>query len=341
MTRGRQVTRDRGERRPPARDWGEEMDRNQEARIAAGETARREREALRARSRAAGLARRQRWREGGQPRPTLPRTGRDGHRRNVDPRRERVSFATRQARTLEDLGIYRCAAVADIAAERFGGHPYAARRGIDQLKRRGLVAEFAARGPKGRAFKVVHLTEAGRREAVDGRSRHLDPDQRYWGGRAKAREASHEAAVYRAGREECGKLEGDGATVRRIRCDSELKSAVAKAAEKARARSGREAAERVKQAAAAALGVPVVDGKVTYPDLQIEYVDAEGRGGLVNVEVATGHYRAKEISAKLAAGFRMHAADGRAQRKLNLARLEGRGGGGGGGGRGEGGLLEL
>ena len=118
--------------------------------------------------------------------------------------------------------------MADIAAERFGGHPYAARRGIDELKRRGLVDEFSARGPKGRPFKVLHLTQAG---------------QRYWGGRVKAREASHEAAVYRAGREECRKLEGEGATVRRIRCDSELKSAVAKAAEKARARSGREAAE--------------------------------------------------------------------------------------------------
>ena len=273
--------------------------------------------------------------EAGRPCPE-----RRGHRRDVDPRRERVSFATRQARTLEDLGIYRCAAVADIATERFGGHPYAARRGIDQLKRRGLVEEFSARGPKGGAFKVVHLTPAGRQEARTGRRDTLDPDQRYWGGRAKAREASHEAGVYRAGREECRRLEGDGAMVKRIRCDSELKSAVAKAAEKARTRSGREAADQVKRAAAAALGVPVVDGKVTYPDLQIEYVDAEGHGGRVNVEVATGHYRAKEISAKLAAGFRMHAADGRAKRKIDLARLEGHGGGGGGG-RGEGRLLEL
>ena len=142
-----------------------------------------------------------------------PETGRArperrGHRRDVDSRRERVSFATRQARTLEDLGIYRCAAVADIAAERFGDHPYAARRGIDQLKRRGLVEEFSARGPKGGAFKVVHLTHAGRQEATTGRRDALDPDQRYWGGRAKAREASHEAGVYRAGRKECRRLEG-------------------------------------------------------------------------------------------------------------------------------------
>ena len=269
------------------------------------------------------------------------RGGRAGHRRDHDPRRGRIPFRTRQARALEDLGIYRCAAVSDLVRERFGGHPYAARRAIDELKRQGLVAEFEARGPKGKPFKVVHLTQAGRRKAEAAGVLGLDPGQRYWGGRVKAREASHEAAVYRAGREECGKLGEEGATVRRIRCDSELKSLVARAAERARARSGREAAERVKRDAARALGVPVVDGKVIYPDLQIEYVDADGRSGRVNVEVATGHYRGKEISLKVAAGFRMHAADGRARRKLGLANLEGGGRGGGSGRGGSEGLLEL
>ena len=79
--------------------------------------------------------------------------GRTGHRREHDPRRERVSFATRPGADLQDLGIYRCAAVADIATERFGGHPYAARRGIDELKRRGLVEEFSAAGPEGPALQ--------------------------------------------------------------------------------------------------------------------------------------------------------------------------------------------
>lgn len=122
--------------------------------------------------------------------------------------------------------------------------------------------------------------------------------------------------------------------------------------EKARARYGAEAADRAKRDAARALELPVEGGKVIYPDLQIEYVDAEGGLGRVNVEVATGNYRAGDIAAKAAAGFRMHAADAAARSKiaaalggggrrgLNLGDLEGRGGGGGGG-RGEEGLLEL
>ena len=280
------------------------------------------------------------------------RPERRGHRREHDPRRERQGFAQRRALAMDDLGIYRCAAFADIAAERFGGHPYAARRGIDQLKRQGLVAEFDGRGPKGKPFKVLHLTAAGKRAAGQARAGGLADGQRYWGGRAKAREASHEAAVYRAGREECRRLASEGCSVRRIRCDSELKSAVARVAERARARSGSEAAERAKREAAQALDLPVEGGKVLYPDLQIEYADGEGALGRVNIEVATGNYRAGDIAAKAAAGFRMHGADAGARSKivaalggggrkgLNLGDLEGRGGGGGGGWSDEG-LLEL
>lgn len=245
----------------------------------------------------------------------------------------------RQRRVLQDLGMYRVAALKDIVDEHFGGHPFAARRAVDDLKRRGLVGEFEARGPRGRPFRVLHLTPKGRRTAERQRGGGLDPGQRYWSGRVKAREAGHEAGVYRAGRKVWRDIEARGGTVWRVRCDSELKAAVARLAEKARALHGREAAERVKREVAEMLGLPVVDGKVLYPDLQVEYRDAGGRAGRVNVEVATGNYRGKEIARKQAAGFQMHAADGLARRKLGLGGMES--GGRGGGRDRDGGLLEL
>ena len=247
-----------------------------------------------------------------RPRGTL----RDGHRREHDRNQPRVNIQTRKRQALEDLGIYRCVALKDLAAERFGGHPYAARRAIDQLKRQGLVAEFAARGPRGKPFRVLHLTEAGRRAAATSGELGLDPRQRYWSGRAKAREAVHDTAVYRAGRQELAELRARGSRATRIRCDSELKSAVARATEKARSRDGSAAAERAKADVARRLGLPLVEGKVVHPDLQIEYVDGDGRTGRVNVEVTTAHYGRGELRAKAAAGFRMHAADGRAKRNL-------------------------
>ena len=45
-----------------------------------------------------------------------------------------------------------------------------------------------------------------------------------------------------------------------------------------------------------------------HPDAQIEYEDAEGRTGRVNVEVASGNYSPETIKAKAAAGFAMHAS---------------------------------
>ena len=58
------------------------------------------------------------------------------------------------------------------------------------------------------------------------------------------------------------------------------------------------------------------------PDVQLEY-EIEGRGGRVNVEVATGHYSAKSIAGKAAAGFAVHGSTSRASRRI--ARALGRG----------------
>ena len=70
------------------------------------------------------------------------------------------------------------------------------------------------------------------------------------------------------------------------------------------------------------LGLPVDDeGRVLHPDAQIEYEDAEGRTGRVNIEVASGNYSQETIKAKAAAGFAMHASGPAAAgmlRKLGL-----------------------
>ena len=63
-----------------------------------------------------------------------------------------------------------------------------------------------------------------------------------------------------------------------------------------------------------------------YPDAQIEYEDAEGRTGRVNIEVASGDYREPALRAKAAAGFAMHASGPAAAgmlRKLGLGSGDG------------------
>ena len=262
---------------------------------------------------------------------------RDGHRREYDPRRtKRQTFQNRTDRAVADVGIYRNIAYRDLADAHFEGHPYTARRGVDQMVSSGHVREHSAEGPQGGTYKVLTLTPQGveRAERV-ARTQGLDSQQKAWSGLVKPAELRHDVAVFRAARIEQMKLLEQGAVIKRVRIEAELKREIARATETARAREGKEAADAARFQAAEALGLPVKDGRVEYPDAQLEYSDSEGRSGRVNVEVVTEHYSAKSIAAKVAAGFAMHG--GRVARSLG----QDQGGGGGGGGGRDKGSIEL
>ena len=252
------------------------------------------------------------------PRPAAPQSRaiyrmRDGHRREYDASRDRgsTSFRERCRGALADIGIYGAVSVRDLAEAHFGGHPYTTRRAVNAWTREGLAKESTAKGPKGRPFKVLTLTRKGAAAIRDLDAGHgLDPGQHI---RSAARllqhaQLAHDTAIYRACGRERQRLLERGAAIRRVRLDGELKSAVARRSESARARDGRRAADAERHRVAGELGLPIDEqGRVLYPDAQIEYTDADGRSGRVNVEVASGHYRQGSVRAKAAAGFRMHA----------------------------------
>ena len=255
---------------------------------------------------------------GSDPRPAAPQSRasyrmRDGHRREHAASRDRgsTSFRERCRGALADIGIYGAVSYRDLAEAHFGGHPYTTRRAVNAWTREGLAKESTAKGPKGRPFKVLTLTRKGAAAIRDlDAGQGLDPGQHI---RSAARllqhaQLAHDTAIYRACGRERQRLLERGAAIRRVRLDGELKSAVARKSESARARDGRWAADAERHRAAGELGLPIdAQGRVLYPDAQIEYTDAEGRSGRVNVEVASGHYRQGSVRAKAAAGFRMHA----------------------------------
>ena len=268
---------------------------------------------------------------------------RDGHRREYDPRTERKNFQERADRAVADLGMYRSVAYRDLAETHFDGHPYAARKAVDRMVRAGHVREHTAEGPQGGIYKVLTLTERGveRAERV-AREQGLDLEQKAWSGLVKPGELQHDVAVFRAARIEQVRLLEQGAVLKRVRIDAELKREVARATESARARGGKEAADAARFEAAEELSLPVKDGRVEYPDAQLEY-DIEGRSGRVNVEIATEHYSVKSIGAKAAAGFAVHGSNGRAAARVAraLGQDHSTGGGGGSGGRRDKGSIEL
>ena len=262
----------------------------------------------------------------------------NGKRTGFDPRTDRVDFRTRMDRAVAEIGIYRSMAYKDMSEAHFDSHPYATRRAVDRMIQRGDVEEHTAKGPQGGTYKVLTLTVQGARRAEGvARARGLAKDQKAWSGIVKPAELEHDTAVFRAARIEQAKLIERGAVLKRVRIDAELKGEVARASETARARGGKEAADLARQQKARELGLPVKEGRVEIPDAQLEY-EIDGRSGRVNVEVATGHYSAKSIAGKAAAGFAVHGSTSRASRRV--ARGLGRGDngdrrGGGGGSRGE------
>ena len=245
---------------------------------------------------------------------------RDGHRRDVDPGRDRLSFQRRLERSLVDVGVYRSVSFRDLAEAHCDGHPYVARRAVNQWIRAGAFKETTARGPKGNSYKVLTATPAGAEMACRQAVAHgLEPGQRTWAGLVKPGELAHDTEVYQAARAEIKRLLADQATIRRIRIDAELKSIVAKRSETARSRDGKAAADIERMQAAQDLGLPVdQQGKVHYPDVQIEYTDVDGRTDHVHVEVATNDYRNRSIQAKAAAGFVIHG-NGRGGARVSKA----------------------
>lgn len=244
---------------------------------------------------------------------------RTGRRREYDARQPRRSFDERVDGVVRDVGAFRAVALRDLVEHQFDGHPFAAGRGLVQAERRGWVERRKACGPKGGEYTVVVATPPGaaRAEAlwrVAGRT-----GQRAFAGAVRPAELGHDVAVYRAAGEVQARVEAAGGRVVRVRIDAELKGLVTARSEQARRTDGRAAADEARWRAAEALGLPVENGKVLVPDAQIEYVDAAGRTGRCNVEVASEHYRGQAIRAKAKAGFAMYASSRRAASAVRRA----------------------
>jgi len=65
--------------------------------------------------------------------------------------------------------------------------------------------------------------------------------------------------------------------------------------------------QRLKESFANDLQLPMVRGKVSFPDLRIEYATQEMEIGRVDLELATRHYHAGHLAEKARAGFQLYA----------------------------------
>jgi hypothetical protein len=209
--------------------------------------------------------------------------------------------------TLQDIGRFRVADEADLQRFGYTDNSTRMREDIRSLRDQGLVERRRIGVGGGGYIGVLSLTDQGRKvaETLDS----AGSKQRYYDGFVKPTEIEHDSALYRMFQAEASKIQQDGGRVKRVVLDFELKHDVyAELAEENP--NDAEAYRERQQLVATANHLSVVRGHVQFPDLRIEYENAHGQGGRVDVELTTDHYKKSQIAAKAAAGFTIYSLGG-------------------------------
>lgn len=213
-----------------------------------------------------------------------------------------------QEEALMEIGRFRTVAKEDVARYQYGGDTAGLERDIRVLRDRGLVDLRSIPGlHKARSGAVLVLRKEGRHLA-SGIAQSRDEskaEQRFYSGFVKPAEVRHDAAIYRMYQAERGRIEGGGGRVRRVVLDYELKQKMYSEMNK-RDGSGAKQSLARKEEIAHQIGLAVVDERVVFPDLRIEYETADHEPGRVDLELASEHYKTGEVMQKHAAGLRIY-----------------------------------
>ncbi len=253
------------------------------------------------------------------------------NRERVWMREQSVLLRGSEARALATVGAFRVVHAEDLRDGQ--GQPLDPRDGdLRHLKQEHLVRTIPVRD--GRALVV--LTERGR--DVIERNRH-GREQQFYAGLQRPRELLHDARVYQAYEREADLLREEGATIRRVMLDTELKRDYQQFLQEhnrgksdSDGRPDRSPDEIARWAVDHDL--PEQDGHVQFPDARIVYEDRDGREHTRDIEVETLNYRGAHASAKASSGFSRHSAAG-------MRVVGARGVGGGGSRRGSGGYAVI
>lgn len=182
---------------------------------------------------------------------------------------------------------------------------------------------------------AVALTKQGRSLLEHHRDRDEGDRQTFWDGLKRERELEHDLQVYRAYERDAERLAERGARVERVILDHELKREYQSwLHERDRDRPDYNGhPDRTDEEIrdwALEHDLPYFDDEVHFPDLRIEYQEADGRWDHDDIEVTTEHYRGGHAASVAQSGFSCYGG--------STLRIGGRGGSSRGGGGHHGGL---
>jgi hypothetical protein len=210
------------------------------------------------------------------------------------------------SRTLATVGAFRVVAERDLRDPRDDA-PDWCEPDLRHLRDEGLTQVVSLHG-RDRAVTLSerghHLLEAHRRDRDDAR------EQTFHAGVSRPRELSHDVQLYRAYLREEERLREQGAEIRRVILESELKreyqgwlQAPNRGRPDSDGRPDRDPREIERWAQEHDL--PYFGDRVHFPDFRIEY-EVNGRDRHEDVEVVTEHYRGAHARSVARAGFRCY-----------------------------------
>jgi len=213
-----------------------------------------------------------------------------------------------EVRTLAVVGAFRVVPVDDLSDQR-GRSGDLWHGDLDRLRTAGLIRTVAPLDrPDRERTTLIALTRRGRDLLERHRKSNHEPHQAFYADVVKRRELAHDAQLYRAYLRTAERLHEQGARINRVVLDYELKREYQTfLQERNRDRSDSDgrpdrSAEEIERWAQEHQ-LPMVDGRVQFPDFRIEREWQDGRRDVEDVEVMTPHYRGAHAAAKARSGF--------------------------------------
>jgi DNA-binding MarR family transcriptional regulator len=183
------------------------------------------------------------------------------------------------------------------------------KRDLRHLERQGLIQ----RVPVNDKERAVALTDRGRALLERHRGRDTGHRQQFHSGADRPRERSHDAQFYRAYLQAAERLRDQGERIERVQLDRELKRDYQRFLQE-RNRGDRDSDGRTDRSAAEIAAwarehdLPYFDEQVHFPDVRIEYEDANGDVRYEDIEVITEHYRGAHRASAARCGFSTHVS---------------------------------
>jgi len=210
-------------------------------------------------------------------------------------------------RTLATVGAFRVVSERDLPGPRdaVGVRD----RDLRHLEGQGLIQRVPLDGRE----RAVALTDRGRSLLEDHRERNTERPQQFYSGADRPRERTHDTEIYRAYLKAAERLHEQGSRVLRVALDRELKRDYQRFLQE-RNRGDRDSDGRPDRTVeeiqewARQHDLPYFDDHIHFPDLRIEYEDANGDVRWQDIEVTTEHYRGAHGAAASRSGFSIHSS---------------------------------